>query len=104
MASLSDAWQDADLPVRISAHRPDALHSSTDQMLPDVSACPLRARSGGKPGEFTVTSGDADMPPELERAGSPGAGLRPSNHGLVTDRHPSGGCSHRTGAGGYLAW
>jgi hypothetical protein len=26
MASVSDTWQDADLPIRIPAHRPDTLH------------------------------------------------------------------------------
>jgi hypothetical protein len=49
---------------------------ATDQMLPEVSACTLRARSGGKPGELTVTPGEADTAPELGRTSSPGVGRR----------------------------
>ncbi len=39
-------------------------------MLPEVSACPLRARSGSKPGELAVTPGEANTAPELGRASS----------------------------------
>jgi hypothetical protein len=49
---------------------------ATDQMLPEVSACPLRARSGCKPGELMVTPGEADTAPKLGRTSSPGAGRR----------------------------
>ena len=53
------------------------------QMLSQVSACPLHARSGSKPGELTVTPGEANTAPELGRTSSPGAGQRPSKLGLV---------------------
>jgi hypothetical protein len=38
----------------------DDLPTPTDQMLPDVSACPLRTRSDCKQGKLTVTPGEAD--------------------------------------------
>ena len=69
-------------------------------MLPEVSACPLRARSGSKPGELTVTPGEASTASELERASSPGAGRRPpkqrvrpyfASHEILTARNA--GCT-----------
>ena len=33
-------------------------------MLPEVTACPLRAQSDGKPGEFTVNPGEANTAPD----------------------------------------
>jgi hypothetical protein len=55
----------------------DSRDLATDQMLPEVTARPLRARSDRKPGEFTVTPGEANTAPELGRASSPSAGRRP---------------------------
>ncbi len=34
-------------------------------MLPEASACPLRARSAGQRRELTVTPGQPDTPPDL---------------------------------------
>src|SRR5208283_6230007 len=52
----------------------------------EVSACPLHARSGGKPGELTVTPGETDTAPELGRACWQGAGRQLSLNFLAIYR------------------
>ena len=56
--------------------------------------------ASGKPGELTVTPGHADMPSELGRSSSPGAGRRPpkrkvgpyfASHEILTARNA--GCT-----------
>jgi hypothetical protein len=64
----------------------DDVPTPRDQMLPEVSACPLRARSGGKTGELTVIPGEANPAPHLGRTSSPGAGRRPSTQPVVQRR------------------
>jgi hypothetical protein len=49
------------MPIRIPAHWLDALHWSTDQMLPERA----RARSVGQRRELTVTPGEPDTPAHL---------------------------------------
>lgn len=44
----------------------DSPPTPADQMLPAVSACPLRARSDGKPGELTVAPGEASTVPSWD--------------------------------------
>ena len=67
----------------------DNLPIPTDQMLPEVTACPLRARSDGTPGEFTVTPGEANTAPELGRTSSPNTSRRPSKQ-RVAGSSPAG--------------
>jgi hypothetical protein len=57
---------------------PGQLAYFPDRMLPEASACPFHARSGGKPGELTVTPGKADSATELGKVSSLRPGHRPS--------------------------